>query len=412
MAARAPLIARLRFSVLVLSRALVYATGFLYNFIFSKLLSPNDFGIFATAMSAAELLAALCTMGSSLLIYRHVRRSQVISVPEIALTMIVGTVIALLIAIIVNSASELYGKILLEGLLVAVPLGVSVLLISGYRGLGQVGIFVLDPAIRHVLYISLAVSVCLCVQLDSFGALLTVSLANLILATVYCGFLAWQKRLSAEVPQMNWNEQWSILMTAVAGFVVRKSDLLIFVFGISSAAVGGLKIAIVLAEAPLQFVQVLYFQNASLFEFQPYVGGKRRSTAIKLALTAVGLTLVMYAVAQVLQSTVLEHYRFIRTFPYLAIYFLCKLITVPLDQAFVMGNKTRALMLTYGITAVIKLLTLGAGVMVFGESAILLYPIVGLVEICIVECSARYSFGKSFFHLLIGASPPAGVKSL
>ncbi|UQR65386.1 hypothetical protein LRP30_09130 [Bradyrhizobium sp. C-145] len=413
MAYRDAFIARLRFSALVLGRALVYATGFLYNFVFSKLLSPSEFGSFATVMSAAELLAALCTMGGSLLIYRYVRRSQAISVTAMALMMIVGTVIASLITIVVNGISELYGQILMNGLLVAVPLGASVLLISGYRGLGRVTIFVIDPAIRYVLYISLIISAYLCVQIDSFGALVTVSLANFILATVYGGVLAWQKRLSTEIPPIEWNEQWSILMTAVAGFMVRKSDLLIFAFGISLAAMGGLKIAIVLAEAPLQFVQVLYFQHASLFEFQSsHADAKRRSVAVNLALTAVALTLAMYAVSQVLQSTVLEQYRFTWALPYLAGYFLCKLITIPLDQAYVMGNKTRELMLTYGIMAGAKLLTLGAGIMLLGENAVLLYPIVGLVEICIVECSTRYSFGKSFFHLLIGSNPSVRLKSL
>lgn len=405
-------IARLRFSVLLLGRALVYATGFVYNFVFSKLLSPGDFGSFATVMSAAELLAAVCSMGGSLLIYRQVRASQAVSVPAIVLMTIVGTVIASLIAVAVNSISELYGQILIYGLVIAIPVAVSGLLISGYRGLNQVTIFVLDPAIRHVLYISLVISVYLCVQLDSLDAILTVSIANFILATAYCGVLAWQKRLSAKLPPIEWTEQCSILMTAIAGFMVRKSDLLIFAFGVSLTAIGGLKIAIVLAEAPLQFVQVLYFQHARLFEFQSYTDGKRRSVAFKLALAAVGLTLAMYIVSQVLESTILEQYRFTWALPYLATYFLCKLITLPLDQAYVMGNKTRALMLTYGIMTGTKLLTIGAGVMLFGESAVLLYPILGVLEVCIVECSARYSFGKSFFHLLVGSNPPVSAKSL
>lgn len=387
--------------LLLVGRGSVYLSGFVYNLLFSYLLLPQDFGVFAAIMASAELFLVPVTLGASLLVYRNARRDEKLPLAEIMVILGCGTALAALVLVLLLPIQRLQAEGLLFALAIAIPLGASQLLVSAFRGFGYITLFTLDPAIRYFSYVlaSLLSFWLVGASLPALVGAIVLSNAGIFSVYFYCSIA--RGRISRSI-DIKLKEQLWLVFSGLVSFAVRKSDILILSIGVSSAELGSLKIAFLLAEAPMQFVQAVMYKYSKSFEFSGHTVDaiRRRSAAVGLAILGVALSVGALCAAMLFQLYFAGKYEFIYALPFLLIYYLTKIVSLPLDQALIMEGHVGLLSLVYGVSAGIKVAVLSVGVQVAGTSAVFAYPLLGIIDLFVVEVLARRHLKLSFFKWL------------
>ncbi|BBO14651.1 oligosaccharide flippase family protein [Bradyrhizobium sp. TM102] len=386
--------------MLLTGRASVYASGFLYNLVFSSILSPAQFGEFATLMAMAELLLVPVTLGSGLLVYREARRTGVMPAAQIATSLGIGAVLALLLLLALSSVPRFTSEQLFFALSIALPLGATQLVMNAFRGFGSVTLFTLDPVIRYFLYTASASFLWLCSVHDLREFLLAIVASNCVILVAYFWASLRGRERSWRLDGVDRREQSWLLFSALLSFAVRKSDILLLSSSLGNAELGNFKIALVLSEAPMQFVQAIMYKYSATFEFG-YKGSRRR-IALSLGALALLLSFAALCAAFVFQNHYSAKYDFLSQMPYLLSYYFFRVLCLPLDQALVMDGRAKLLTVVYGISAILKVSILLASAQMLGSAALVVYPVLGLIDVAIVQAVVRKHVGISFLRWLLG----------
>lgn len=149
----------------------------------------------------------------------------------------------------------------------------------------------------------------------------------------------------------------------------------------------------------MQFVQAVMYKYSAAFEFGHKDG--RRKLAGNLGLLGLSLSVGALCTAIIFQAYYFGKYQFSSEMPFLLSYYFLRMFWLPLDQAFVLYGKTKPLTMAYASSALLKIGLLLAGASGFGDRVVMIYPILGLLDLLIIEVVVRKYMKMSYVSWLV-----------
>lgn len=383
----------------------IYLAGFVFNFTVANALSPAEFGVFTTTMAASELMTIVMTLGSGLLIYRSTFESKTLPIKTIYRILLVGVAMMAIFYIAVVKYFPQRSAYTQDAIMVAFGLSLSGLLLQSLRALDWTKLFIYENFIRQILYIAaifvaLLVSATGTVKLNT--AILCVIFGTTAQAALMLGLSISQTSLNYQAARTKPADYLSMLFASICSYVTRKGDVLLLAALVSSSAIASIKIALLIAEIPLQFVQNLYIQRANFFNSARSDQQARRTSMIQLMVWCAIISVAALLAVPLFFQYVWPKLNFAVFVPQLLAYYYAKTLLFPVEQRLVMANRPNLLVGISFIAAVFKIALLAITVSSFDLVGLDAYPVIGLTEVAVVEVIFRVSLGDSYLRWCFG----------
>jgi O-antigen/teichoic acid export membrane protein len=380
----------------VTSRGLVYGSGFVLLLLISRLLPPEQFGRYSIMQSALEVSAIVATLGSGVLVMRETTATGALNVGGAGRTLLVGLPMALvaLFGILAGLSLDLN---VMEAAFIGVVLMASAaasLLLFALRATNKNFLYILDPAIRAAIVgAGLAFLFLLNASLSVSALLGLNAIVIAFTGLAYGIFSSTTISFTNARPQYTLHEQFTLLLSGLAGFAVRKADLLVLGLLLPVTSVASYKLAFLVAEVPYQFCQIYLVQNQKdITEPKHRLEVAKKHYVTGLLLSA-GTSLIIAAIFPFIADLIFPHFDVGYILYPLLLAFLIRSAAFPHELILIYAHESRANMVILFVSTIARFSLLYVFVVNLIDVWYLFAVPAAAIEYVLYEIALRRSLG-------------------